>query len=74
MNDKHRCEFIERVADALAAHGIKVELDSTLVSDIVAAIETDHVIVSNEEFGDIRLMAERVEFLMGIVTEWGWLR
>lgn len=74
MRSEDRRELIERIAAALAAHGIKVELDSTLVSDIIAAIEWDAAIVSSEEFGDIRLMAEKVEVLMGIVTEWGWLR
>lgn len=74
MRSEDRRQLIERIVAALAAHDIEVELDSTLMSDIIAAIEWGSVVISDEEWGDIRQMAEKVEFLMSIVTEWGWLQ
>ena len=70
MTEQELLELRERIADALAEDGIEVPIDKPVVDHIIAAVEWDAVIVSSDEWDDVRTMRETISELHDIVVEW----
>jgi hypothetical protein len=70
MTERELQDMRQRIADALAEDGIEVPSDKPVVDHIIAAIEWDAVIVSTEEWNDVRTMRETISELNDIVVEW----
>lgn len=70
MTEQELRELRERIVESLRENGIELPLGSKVPDDIITAIEWDAVIVSSEEWRDVRIMRERIGELNDIVVEW----
>ena len=70
MTEQELLELRERIAAALIEDGMVHPSMPTVVDHIIAAVEWDAVIVSSDEWDDVRTMRETISELHDIVVEW----
>lgn len=70
MSEQEIRDLRQRIVDALAEDGIELPVGSSLPDHIIAAVEWDAVIVSADEWNDVRTMRETISELNDMVTEW----
>lgn len=70
MSEREVQELRDRIVNALMECGIEPEAPDAVADRVIAAIEWDAVIVSSEEWDDVRMMRETISDLNGIVLEW----
>jgi len=70
VSEREQRELLDRIVDVLMGCGIELEEPDAVAERVIAAIEWNAVIVSSEEWNDVRMMRETISDLNDMVVEW----